>query len=176
MPRGDAARTEAREAGVSSQTAPAVSDGGRGPLWETEPSIRLVLPLPPSANKSWQPQRTSEGARLVKRAPFRDWMKSASWEVVAQRAGAWIAGHFAARIIFPETAADIDNRIKPSLDACQHGGAIRNDKYCRRLAVEIDDSREGTLLVELWALPGPIPSRRSRPVRKVTPAGKGTNP
>ena len=117
-------------------------------------AISLILTLPPIVNKMWRPV----GGKLVKRGPSDDWAKAARWEVVAQRQGSTIGGHFAAVILLPESRADIDNRIKALLDACQAGGAISNDKNCRRLLVEIDDTREGTVLIELQPISAGAPS------------------
>lgn len=116
--------------------------------------INLTLPIAPVVNKGWAPVRTRSGARLVKRTAAADWAAEAKWLVLNQRAGAQIADAFAATIIVPETRADIDARIKATLDACQHGGAIVNDKHCRRLVVEIDPGLPtGLMRVELTPLP-----------------------
>lgn len=121
--------------------------------------LALTLPIPPVVNKLWVPVRTSTGARMVKRAASEAWAAEAKWTVASQRAGACIADRFAALIVVPETPADIDARIKPILDACQHGGAIANDKHCRSLRVEIDEGMEsGIVRVELTPLP---PSQRA---------------
>ncbi len=73
--------------------------------------------------------------------------------------GAAIAGPFAAHIIFPQTRADLDGRIKPILDALQAGGAIANDRHCRRLLVEIDPGLT-LAVVHLTAIPPLAPAPR----------------
>lgn len=121
----------------------------------------LTIPLPPSANKSWRPARTARGAKMVKRDAFAEWLAAASAIIRVQRAAECIEGPFAAVIELPTIRGDIDNRIKPTLDACQHGGAIANDKHCRSLRVEIDDSRSpGTVRVELIPIPPSAPAPR----------------
>ena len=133
------------------QTTPAASDGAGG-------FLRVVLPLPPTVNKLWVPVATRRGARMVKRTASQDWADGAM-RLVASQAPTRIDG----------------GRIKPLLDALQAGGAIRNDKYCRSLHVEIDDSREGTALIELTALLEIPPSQR-QPARKKGAAGKEQTP
>lgn len=119
----------------------------------------LTLPIAPVVNKGWAPVRTRTGARLVKRTAAQNWADEARWRVATQRAGVCIPAEFAATIIVPETRADIDARIKATLDACQAGGAVTNDKHCRRLVVEIDPALAiGLMRVELTPLP---PSQRA---------------
>lgn len=116
--------------------------------------ITLVLPLPPTTNRLWVPVRTPAGAKMVKRKSYADWSAMAAREVAAQRAGAEIAAPFSAAILLPDDGAfDLDNMVKPLMDACQAGGAIANDKMMRRLVVDADDTRAGTALIELSPLP-----------------------
>jgi len=111
--------------------------------------IKLFLPLPPSVNKVWQPVSTRKGARMIKRAASRDWANAARWEVLAQRLGQQIDQPFEAIIVLPKFRGDVDNRVKQILDACQAGGAVTNDKYCHRLVIERDDTREGNVEINL---------------------------
>jgi Holliday junction resolvase RusA-like endonuclease len=122
------------------------------------PTISLVLPLPPSVNRIWAPVRTKGGARFVRRAEYADWSAMAKREVEAQRAGASIAGAFRLSLLLPEGRHDSDNMIKALLDACQAGGAIANDKHCRGGSWDLDDTRDGTALVEIYELP-PVGAR-----------------
>lgn len=122
-------------------------------------TLFLTLPIPPVVNKLWAPVATRKGAKMVKRAASEDWAAEAKQTVAIQREGATIPGRFAALIVVPETPADIDARIKPILDACQHGGAIANDKHCRSLRVEIDEGlNTGLVQVELTPL-SPVAAR-----------------
>jgi Holliday junction resolvase RusA-like endonuclease len=130
--------------------------------------ISIVLPVPPTTNELWAPVATQRGAKLVARAAYRDWKAMAKREVEVQREGAAIRGGFRAAILTPEGAFDADNLIKPTLDACQAGGAIGNDKHCRGGSWDVDDTRVGTVLVVLT----PIPPPASAPVRKRATARK----
>ena len=120
----------------------------------SEPDIVLVLPLPPSANKSWRPGVTAAGVpAMFKRAPYKAWLSEAAWLVATQRHGDSIERHYHARIVLPETRRDPDNSVKPLQDACQRGGAIANDKHLRRLVLEVDPSRrEASALIQLWSI------------------------
>ena len=107
---------------------------------------------------------------MVKREVYADWSAMAAREVQAQRNGESIAGPFRASLLLPEGRHDGDNLIKPLLDACQHGGAISNDRNCRGGTWDVDDTREGTALIELTPLNQPTSAgirsasaRRSRP-------------
>ena len=130
--------------------------------------ISIVLPVPPTTNKLWAPVRTRNGARIVARTAYSDWKAMAKREVEAQREGAAITGEFRAAILAPEGAYDADNLIKPTLDACQAGGAIKNDKHCRGGSWDVDDTRAGTVLIVLTPIP-PIaraPRRNRATARK----------
>jgi Holliday junction resolvase RusA-like endonuclease len=106
--------------------------------------ISIILPIPPTTNK------------MVKRTDYKNWSAEAKREVTAQREGGMIAGPFRIAILMPEGLYDADNLIKPLLDACQAGGAIVNDKLCRGGSWDIDDTRQGTVLIELTLIP-PMP-------------------
>lgn len=134
--------------------------------------IELHLTLPPSVNKVWLPVRTTAGAKMVKRQVAERWAAEAKQMVVSQREGAKIAGRFRLLIELPDTLADIDNRIKALLDACQAGGAISNDRHCRGLQVEIDESREHTARLVLT----PIPPERRAPAGSKGDARMETTP
>ena len=123
-------------------------------MTDREPDILLVLPLPPSANKSWRPGTTAAGIpALFKRAPYKAWLQEASWQVAAQRHGGSVPHHYQIRIVLPDTRRDPDNSIKPLQDACQRGGAIANDKHLRRMVLDVDPERKlQTALIHLWAL------------------------
>lgn len=117
-------------------------------------TITLVLPLPPTTNKLWVPVRTAGGAKMVKRKSYADWSAMAKREVAQQRGSATMAEPCSIAILLPDDGPwDLDNLVKPLLDACQAGGAITNDKLCRRLWVDCDDTRIGSALVEISPLP-----------------------
>jgi len=123
--------------------------------------ISIILPMPPTTNKLWAPVRTKRGAKFVSRDSYADWKAMAKREVEDQRDGATISGKFRAAVLMPEGAYDADNLIKPALDACQAGGAIKNDKHCIGGSWDVDDTRAGTVLIVLTPIP-PLPRAPAR--------------
>lgn len=81
---------------------------------------------PPSTNKIWQP-----GPRgMFRTADYKRWRSSAGVEVMAARKGGLkFAEGIEVTIIARRhnKLADIDNLIKPTLDALQFGQLIEND-------------------------------------------------
>ena len=135
-------------------------------------ALEIRLPLPPSVNKIWVPVPVRGGAVMVKRKAYKDWAAMAAREVAAQRAGLSINGAFRVSLLLPTGRHDGDNLIKPILDACQHGGAIANDRDCIGGTWDMDDTREGLALIVLT----PIPPARCQPARTKGHAGKDQNP
>lgn len=127
-------------------------------------SISIVLPLPPTTNELWAPVRTKRGAKMVARTVYADWKARAKRLVEDQREGTAIKGGFRAAILVPEGGYDADNLIKPTLDACQAGGAISNDKHCIGGSWDVDDTRVGTVLIVLTPI-NPIPPSQRAPAR-----------
>lgn len=84
------------------------------------------LDTPPSVNKIWQP-----GPRgMFRTAAYRTWRTSAGVEVMASRKhGQKFVEPVDVIIIVRRhnKLADVDNFIKPVLDACQFGQLIEND-------------------------------------------------
>ncbi len=110
------------------------------------PFLALKLEVPPSANRLWTVRRN----KVVRSDHYRKWLAVASWTVLEQRRLATIDGPFAAVVRVPPVAGDLDNRIKATLDACQHGGAVKNDSFLRQLMVERHEGLEGYVVVHLW--------------------------
>lgn len=87
---------------------------------------RYTIDPPPSANKLWK----IRDGRMVKTDEYKSWKIAASWSIKSQRQGEALDGPTAVTLSLkrPRKNADIDNRIKPVLDALEAGGAIVNDK------------------------------------------------
>ncbi len=107
----------------------------------------FVLPLPPSANRIWR----NFGGRMVKSAEYRAWKDAAAASIASQMGGHAPLMWFSAAITMPPTRRDLDNSIKPLLDALQAGGAVDDDKRLRALVIGVDDERRGndTVLIQL---------------------------
>lgn len=87
---------------------------------------RYTIDPPPSANKLWK----IRAGRMVKTDEYKRWKIAAGWSIKAQRQGEPLDGPATVTLSLkrPRKNADIDNRIKPVLDALEAGGAIVNDK------------------------------------------------
>jgi Holliday junction resolvase RusA-like endonuclease len=90
-------------------------------------SLTVRFPLPPTANHA----RIALRGRLVTSAEYRRWLLDAAWEIKAGLGGKpALTGPCVVVLTFPRLRAnaDLDNRIKPSLDALQTSGVVVNDK------------------------------------------------
>lgn len=95
---------------------------------------RYTIDPPPSANAIW---RNVKG-RTLKSQVYRQWLKTVSWQIAEQRNRErcklpcldTLTGPCAVSLSLrrPRANADLDNRIKPVLDALEAGGAIADDK------------------------------------------------
>lgn len=102
--------------------------------------VVLHLSLGPSVNNLYL-NRVGHGR--IRTKEYRAWREAAGWEIVAQRPGS-IAGPYTLHIVLPKLPpnSDPDNRIKCLSDALQDHGVIDNDKHCRGIKLERDDSAE----------------------------------
>jgi crossover junction endodeoxyribonuclease RusA len=113
----------------------------------------FTLPYPPSANKLWRPA----GYKLVKTAAYHAYMREAALVIEHQRPEP-VAGKFALTVIAtrPDNRTrDVDNLLKPTMDAIAKAGVVENDSLAER--VVIGWSQEGPLkggailvVVEPW--------------------------
>ncbi len=126
-------------------------------------TINIVLDMPPGVNKLYIPvvARDAKGritAKIVKSKICREWADYARNQVMWQRSGLTIPYRFKVSLFVPDSDLDGDATIKETLDACQHGGAITNDKHGREYHLYIDESRPPrSMLVTLTATADPIP-------------------
>lgn len=97
-------------------------------MTRTEDAIqrRYTIDPPPSANKLWK----IRSGRIVKTDQYKSWRIAAAWAIRAQHRGNPFTGPALITLSLrrPRANADIDNRIKPVLDALEAGGALVNDK------------------------------------------------
>lgn len=122
--------------------------------------IEIILPLPPSANRIWRNFR----GRMVKSSEYREWRDDACDRIIKQMDGQPPLEWFTAAMIMPPTRRDLDNSIKPTLDALQAGGAVEDDKRLRALVISVDDARRGdeTVLITLRPALAPEKVKKSR--------------
>ena len=89
--------------------------------------MRLTLPLPPTANLYWRTIRSGKGCRTLVSEAGRAYKDRAELLGKAQCREKLLGPVRVDLIIyFPNRCGDLDNRIKPTLDALQ-GVAIKND-------------------------------------------------
>jgi Holliday junction resolvase RusA-like endonuclease len=100
--------------------------------------ITVKLPLPPSLNNAFF--NLPKGGRAPSRA-YKQWMASAGWDLKAQRPAS-LLGPYEAHIILPKMPAnsDPDNRVKPLLDLLVTHKITPDDKHCRKITIERDDT------------------------------------
>lgn len=125
--------------------------------------IIIVMDMPPGVNKLYMPVPSKDAkgrltAKIVKSKICREWADYARNQVLYQRNGLTIPYRYRIKLILPEAYTDSDAPIKETNDACQHGGAIINDRHCRGGTWDVDETRPlGSMLVELTATADPIP-------------------
>ena len=93
--------------------------------------IVLWLPYPPSANRLWR----NLSGRTVKSEAYRRYLSACKVAVMAQRA-AHVSGRFHVTIIADRPDArrrDLDNLVKPSLDALMACGVIEDDSSAEQI-------------------------------------------
>lgn len=108
----------------------------------------LTLPWPPSANRIWRNRRKCGGPYLHPRVG--EYRAAVLASVIDHSDGIVpepLAGllQIALELRPPRRGYDVDNRVKPVLDALQHAGVVEDDAQFRRVCVEEfpDEPRAG---------------------------------
>ena len=110
----------------------------------------VLLDMPPSTNRMWRKGATG----IYPSAEYRSWKSAAAVEVMAARKGTTWHGPVEVIIIAKRLhkLRDLDNNIKPILDALQLGQVIEDDNQVHRLHAR-------------WAFDSDLPSLNEREVR-----------
>lgn len=91
------------------------------------------LPWPPSVNGYW---RSFKGRQIISKRGRE--FRSQAVEAIKTQDGRILSGRLSAKIeLFPpdRRRRDIDNLLKPLLDALTHGGAIADDELFDQLTI-----------------------------------------
>ena len=110
----------------------------------------VLLDMPPSANRMWRKGPFG----MHPSAEYKAWKNTAAMEVMAARKGQTFDHPVEVVIIIKRAhkLRDLDNQIKPVLDALQLGQAITDDNQVHNLHVR-------------WAYDTDLPSLNNRDVR-----------
>jgi Holliday junction resolvase RusA-like endonuclease len=101
----------------------------------------VTLPIPPSLNAMFYntPPRTLDEVRVIARGrgktlAYRNWLKEALQEIQAQRVPL-VPGDIGIKVVIarPSARNDLDNFIKPILDALVKGYVIEDDNKVREV-------------------------------------------
>ena len=102
--------------------------------------VTLTLPLPPSVNELFAEVNGYDGKpRRVTTAGYKAWQTAAAWSIKAQRLPSLDAARFAVAVRVPvKMRGDVDNRLKPILDALVSNRLTPDDRYAWRVSIERD--------------------------------------
>ena len=103
--------------------------------------IQLLLPFPPSVNHYWG-QRGNHRFLGKRGKEFRQQVAEACLESGIKTMHGRLAVHVA---LFPpdRRKRDVDNILKPLLDACEHAGCFVDDSQIDELHIIRQDAKKG---------------------------------
>ncbi len=107
----------------------------------------VSVPFPPSANVSW---RSLGRGRVVSSAKFREFCRDVAEQVDADKP---LTGRLELQIVLHAKTRrkyDIDNRVKPLLDALEKAGVYESDGQIDRLAVQRGEVWPGLGAALVW--------------------------
>lgn len=120
---------------------------------------RYALPLPPSANSHW---RAIGRGRVIISAAGRDYRKSV-WGLCIETGQMTLTGRIAVTVAATfarHGKSDLDNRLKPLLDALQYGGAYEDDSQIDDLRIyRVGIEKPGGVIVTIEPLPDAVSPR-----------------
>lgn len=93
--------------------------------------IALELRRPPSANQLFRNIAAGGARARVKTQTYRAWVDEAAWEIRRVAGPRRITGRFGVIVVLGPCAGrapDLDNMIKPIVDALVRGGATQDDR------------------------------------------------
>jgi Holliday junction resolvase RusA-like endonuclease len=97
----------------------------------------LTIPMPPSINACWRETMIHGQARRVRTGDYKRWLRHAGGLIVVQRPPRLTSDVEVLIEVGPRNrGADIDNRIKPTLDLLVAQQVIADDRYVTRVTAE----------------------------------------
>lgn len=93
----------------------------------------IEIPVPPSANRIW---RVIRGGRVIKSKEYRDWLSFACLLIRANLKPVTLPVSVRITITGGRGRWDLDNRIKPTLDALKHANIIADDDVRHVVKIE----------------------------------------
>lgn len=139
IPRGHETGADPMAGGASHTALPAITT--------------LVLPTPPSVNQMFRNVRRKPGEKGAGRVATRvyiDWQGHAGWRLREQRPEP-VHGPVLVVVNIERTSdlADVDNRIKATLDLLVKHGVIDDDRFVSGLAIAWSPPRDATMRVAI---------------------------
>lgn len=132
----------ARRGGPGSNGRPAGSDPQRSSRPLSPDPVTFELPWPPSVNHSYRPEWNADEARMVTKLKrtAKTFRETAIWTMIAQRVPRTrVALPLRISIVAIQPAlgrtCDLDNLLKPTLDAIKKHGLIADDSYVDDLRI-----------------------------------------
>ena len=112
--------------------------------------LSLTLPVPPSLNMAFLNVRKRG---RVKAPHYREWCSVAD-QLLALSGNKPLTGSVGVSIKLPRIRGDIDNRVKPILDALSRSGLIDDDRKVEWLSVERDASAKpkDDVKISVWPI------------------------
>lgn len=111
--------------------------------------IQFTLDFPPSVNSLFA---NIIGLGRTKTARYREWKTAAAWDIKRQVRSQRISGCFAIKVVAPRpkgNAPDLDNILKPIIDACVAAGVTDDDRKLRHIEAYYENKAGGSVLIEL---------------------------
>jgi len=108
--------------------------------------MRFNLPYPLSLNNAFA---NVPGRGRVKTKAYRDWSTEAGWRInAAKRIKKPLISELSLHLfVTKKYRGDLDNTLKPVLDALEKNGIIKNDRQFKRITVEAADVENMICLV-----------------------------
>lgn len=112
----------------------------------------FTLPVPPSFNNAFNRRADGKGRYAVKE--YSAWKKRASQELWVQKTGAVGKNYYVHISCGLNHQSDIDNRIKPILDALVEAKVTPDDKWCDQVSIARNKEHDAkTVTVSVWGPP-----------------------